>query len=206
MCCRYSSSVVAPIILSSPRANIGLSRLAASIAPSDFPAPRTRCTSSTKRMILPLAFLHSSNTARNLSSNSPRYLAPATKAPMSSVRRATSFNVSGTSPSKIRFANPSTMAVFPVPGSPTKHGLFLVRRQSICMMRRISSSRPITGSSLPSSAALTRSIPYFSNASYDSSADADVTFRPPLISSVALVAIFFESPALSNVSFVVLSS
>jgi hypothetical protein len=42
MCLRYSSSVVAPMHLSSPRASIGLSMLAASIAPSALPAPDQR--------------------------------------------------------------------------------------------------------------------------------------------------------------------
>ena len=42
------------------------------------------------------------------------------------------------------------MAVLPTPGSPISTGLFLVRRDSTWMVRRISSSRPITGSSLPS--------------------------------------------------------
>ena len=37
------------------------------------------------------------------------------------------------------------MAVLPTPGSPMSTGLFLVRRLSTCMTRRISSSRPITG-------------------------------------------------------------
>ncbi len=41
------------------------------------------------------------------------------------------------------------MAVLPTPGSPISTGLFLVRRDSTWMVRRISSSRPITGSSLP---------------------------------------------------------
>ena len=41
------------------------------------------------------------------------------------------------------------MAVLPTPGSPISTGLFLVRRLSTCITRRISSSRPITGSSLP---------------------------------------------------------
>ena len=39
MCLRYSSSVVAPMHLSSPRARAGLSMFAASIAPSAAPAP-----------------------------------------------------------------------------------------------------------------------------------------------------------------------
>ena len=42
MCLRYSSSVVAPTARSSPRASIGLSRLAASTAPSAAPAPDDR--------------------------------------------------------------------------------------------------------------------------------------------------------------------
>ena len=53
----------------------------------------------------------------------------------------------------MRSARPSTIAVLPTPGSPISTGLFLVRRESTCIVRRISSSRPITGSSLPSRAA-----------------------------------------------------
>ena len=55
------------------------------------------------------------------------------------------FSPSGTSPSTMRRARPSTMAVLPTPGSPMSTGLFLVRRLSTWMQRRISSSRPITG-------------------------------------------------------------
>ena len=108
--------VVAPIIRNSPRANMGLSKLAASIEPPAFPAPSTKCTSSTKRIILPPAFCTSSNTARNRSSNSPRYLAPATSAPISNVRSLTSFIDSGTSPLSSLCANPSTIDVLPIPG------------------------------------------------------------------------------------------
>ena len=53
MCLRYSSSVVAPIARSSPRASIGFSRFAASTAPSAAPAPTIVCSSSMKRMISP---------------------------------------------------------------------------------------------------------------------------------------------------------
>ena len=76
---------------------------------------------------------------------------------------------SGTSPSTMRRARPSTMAVLPTPGSPMSTGLFLVRRDSTWMTRRISSSRPMTGSSLPWRAASVRSRPYFSRAWYCSS-------------------------------------
>ena len=84
MCLRYSSSVVAPTARSSPRASIGLSRLAASTAPSAAPAPTIVCSSSMKRMIWPWASATSLSTALSRSSNSPRYFAPATSAPMSS--------------------------------------------------------------------------------------------------------------------------
>lgn len=53
------------------------------------------------------------------------------------------------------------IAVFPTPAGPTNAGLFLVRRLNICMVLRISSSRPITGSSLPSLANCVKSIEYF---------------------------------------------
>ena len=76
---RYSSSVVAPIIRSSPRASIGLSMLPASIAESPpAPAPTTVCSSSMKVITWPLESLISSSTALSRSSNSPRYFAPAT--------------------------------------------------------------------------------------------------------------------------------
>ena len=55
----------------------------------------------------------------------------------------------GTSPSTMRCASPSTTAVLPTPGSPMSTGLFFVRRESTWTTRRISASRPMTGSSLP---------------------------------------------------------
>ena len=82
---------------------------------------------------------------------------------------------SGTSPSTMRRARPSTMAVLPTPGSPMSTGLFLVRRDSTWMTRRISSSRPMTGSSLPLRASSVRSRPYFSSAWYCSSGFSLVT-------------------------------
>mmetsp|Transcript_36014 Transcript_36014/g.90678 ORF Transcript_36014/g.90678 Transcript_36014/m.90678 type:complete len:217 (+) Transcript_36014:2115-2765(+) len=66
----------------------------------------------------------------------------------------------GTSPETMRCASPSTMAVLPTPGSPISTGLFLVRRESTLTTREISSSRPITGSSLPSMACCTTSVAY----------------------------------------------
>ena len=52
-CFLYSSSVVAPMQCNSPRANAGLSRLDASMAPSALPAPTSVCISSMNRMMPP---------------------------------------------------------------------------------------------------------------------------------------------------------
>ncbi len=179
MCLRYSSRVVAPIIRSSPRASIGFSMLDASMAPSAAPAPTRVCISSRNVMIPPSAALISSSTALSRSSNSPRYLAPATIEPRSRATMRLLSRPVGTSPSTIREASPSAMAVLPTPGSPMSSGLFLVRRLRTWMTRRISSSRPITGSSFPSAARATRSRPYLPRASSVSSGSWLVTFRPP---------------------------
>ena len=164
-CLRYSSSVVAPTQCSSPRASAGFSRFEASIAPSALPAPTSVCISSMKRMISPAAAVTSVRTAFSRSSNSPRYFAPAISAPMSSASSFLSWMLSGTSPFTMRKASPSTIAVLPTPGSPISTGLFFVRRLSTCMVRRISSSRPMIGSILPSRAASVRSRAYFFSAS-----------------------------------------
>lgn len=108
--------------------------------------------------------LMSFSTAFSRSSNSPRYFAPATIAERSSETSRLPRSETGTSPATIRWARPSTTAVLPTPGSPISTGLFLVRRESTWITRRISWSRPITGSSLPSRAAWVRSVPYFSSA------------------------------------------
>ncbi len=127
---RYSSSVVAPIMCSSPRASIGLSMLPASIAESPpAPAPTTVCSSSMNVMIWPPASLISSSTALSRSSNSPRYFAPATIAARSRQSSRRPLSESGTSPATTRWASPSTTAVLPTPGSPISTGLFLVRRR-----------------------------------------------------------------------------
>ena len=162
---RYSSSVVAPIQCSSPRASIGFNIFPASMAPSVFPAPTIRWSSSINRIICPSLFLTSSKTAFNRSSNSPRYLAPATRAPMSRAKIFLSFSPSGTSPRTIRWASPSTAAVFPTPGSPIKTGLFFVFLERIRITLRISASLPITGSSFCSRAFSTKSWPYLFNVS-----------------------------------------
>ena len=175
MCLRYSSRVVAPTMRSSPRASSGLSMLPASMAPSAAPAPTTVWSSSMKVMTSPSASVISLSTAFRRSSNSPRYLAPATIDPRSRLMRRLCLRPSGTSPSTIRRARPSTIAVLPTPGSPMRTGLFFVRRESTWMTRRISSSRPITGSMRPWRASSVRSRPYFSRAWYWPSGSCEVT-------------------------------
>ena len=161
---RYSLSVVAPMSRSSPRASIGLSILDALTLDSPPPAPMSVCSSSMKVMISPSASVISFSTAFIRSSNSPRYFAPARMAERSSEMSRLFLSDSGTSPATIRWARPSTTAVLPTPGSPMSTGLFLVRRVSTWLTRRISASRPITGSSLPDRATSVRSIPNCSSA------------------------------------------
>ena len=98
---------------------------------------------------------------------------------MSSAQTRLPLSPSGTSPATIRCARPSTIAVFPTPGSPISTGLFFVRRDRTWITRRISSSRPMTGSSLPCSASSVRSRPNFSSAWYVPSGSWDVTRWPP---------------------------
>src|SRR5215213_9308305 len=160
---RYSSTVVAPMQCSSPRARAGLSMLEASIEPSAAPAPTTVCSSSMNR-ICPSGFSEaSSTTCLRRSSNWPRYCVPATSPERSRASTRLPARVSGTSSLTILWARPSTMAVLPTPGSPISTGLFLVRRDSTSMVVSTSSARPITGSSLPSLAIRVRSRLYSSS-------------------------------------------
>ena len=116
-----------------------------------------------EKMISPEAPRISSMTRFMRSSNSPRYLVPATRPARSSVMTRLSRKGSGTSPLITRCAKPSAMAVLPTPGSPISAGLFLVRRERIWITRSISVLRPITGSSLLSRASWVRSRPYASS-------------------------------------------
>src|SRR5271157_3687773 len=76
----------------------------------------------------------------------PTVFRAATIKERSSARILLSAKNEGTSPSAIRCAKPSTIAVLPTPGSPIKTGLFLVRRQRIWTTRSNSPSRPTSGS------------------------------------------------------------
>ncbi len=134
----YSSKVVAPTACISPRASAGFRIFAASIAPSVAPAPTKVWISSINKIISPSESVTSLTTAFNRSSNSPRNLVPATKAPISKATIRLDFKPSGTSPRTILRAIPSAIAVLPTPGSPINTGLFFVRRVKICITRRIS--------------------------------------------------------------------
>ena len=118
-----------------------------------------------KTMIWPSEARISASTAFSRSSNSPRYFVPATSEPTSSAHTRFPARPAGTSPEVIRWARPSTIAVLPTPGSPIRTGLFFVRLESTWMTRRTSWSRPMTGSSLPRSAASVRSRPNLASAS-----------------------------------------
>jgi len=81
---RYSVKVVAPMHLSAPLDSAGLSRLdASSVPPEAAPAPIRVWISSMNRMALGLSLSVLSTPLRRCS-KSPRYLVPASKAPMSS--------------------------------------------------------------------------------------------------------------------------
>ncbi len=166
MCFLYSLRVVAPTQRSSPRARAGLSMFEASTAPSAAPAPTIVWSSSMNRMTSPPDSLISLRMALSRSSNSPRNFVPATREPMSRARSRLFLSDWGTSPLAMRWARPSTTAVLPTPASPMRTGLFFVRRDRTWMTRRISSSRPMTGSSLPCRARAVRSRVYLSRTWY----------------------------------------
>src|SRR5215469_12200617 len=130
--------------------------LAASSDPSAEPAPTSVCSSSMKTMEFWLSISSFMMVFRR-SSNCPRYFVPATIRDKSRDKILLSARNGGTSPSEMRWARPSTMAVLPTPGSPISTGLFLVRRHKIWMTRSTSPSRPTSGSSEPSVAACVRS-------------------------------------------------
>ena len=112
-------------------------------------------------MISPSLSFISLRTFSILSSNSPLYLAPATKLAKFNSHIVLFFNDAGTSPLTILLASPSTIAVLPTPASPIRTGLFLVLRLNTLVIDLISSSLPITGSILPCFASLVISRPYF---------------------------------------------
>jgi len=98
--------------------------------------------------VLPSALVISLSTALSRSSNSPRYLVPAISVRDRAPRDACCAATQGRPRSRCAGRDPRRSAVLPTPGSPIRTGLFLVRRDNTCITRRISSSRPMTGSNL----------------------------------------------------------
>ena len=144
--------------VTSPRESAGFRMFAASRDPSAEPAPMSTWSSSMKAMISGFS-LSSFRIALRRSSNWPRYLVPATTSDRSSATIRRSASWTGTRPDAMRCARPSTIAVFPTPGSPSNTGLFFVRRRRIWTMRSTSSSRPTNGSKPPVAANSVRSRP-----------------------------------------------
>ncbi len=186
MCSRYSSSVVAPTARSSPRASAGLSMLLASTAPfggarahervqlvDEHDEPPLGLLDLTEHGLEPVLELAAVLRARRPSRRGRARRRPCPRAWTARRRR------------RCAAARPSTMAVLPTPGSPMSTGLFFVRRDRTWMTRRISSSRPITGSSLPSRAACVRLRPNRSSAWNCASGFWSVTRVPPRSSSSA---------------------
>ena len=152
------------------------------------------------RMIPPSCLLNSFNTDFSRSSNSPRNFAPATSKPRSNANSCLPFRLSGASPLTMRCANPSTMAVLPTPGSPIKTGLFFVRLCNTWIVRRISSSRPITGSNFPCRACSVRLIVNLSKAPRLLSPWGSLTLSPPRTFSNAAAILRLSAPLLRNSS------
>mmetsp|Transcript_25361 Transcript_25361/g.70541 ORF Transcript_25361/g.70541 Transcript_25361/m.70541 type:complete len:380 (+) Transcript_25361:1544-2683(+) len=155
----YSSVVVAPMTCSSPRAKAGFNMFAASMEESGpaVPAPTIWCNSSMNKQMSSSLLLTSSITDFTRSSNSPRYLVPATRDPKSNEKTRFPRSRGGTRPSATLCAKPSATAVLPTPAGPTRHALFFLFRSSISITRPISASRPTTGSKSPSTAICVRS-------------------------------------------------
>ena len=147
-----SSGVVAPIVSRLPFPSIGLIILAIStlLLPA-LPAPIIICISSINKIALGDSS-SISRTVFNRSSKSPLYFVPASKSPTARLYTTLFLITSGTSPSTIRLARPSAIAVLPTPGSPTRTQLFFLRLARICTKSLTSVARPINSSILPSTA------------------------------------------------------
>ncbi|SCV61788.1 hypothetical protein ANAPH1_00078 [Anaplasma phagocytophilum] len=159
------------------------------------PAPTSMCNSSINSMILPLDRIIFDSTALRRSSNSPRYLVPATNAAKSSDNTLAPCSPMGTFPETIDCTNPSTIALLPTPGSPIRAGLFFVLRESTCMRRLVSSLLPITGSILPSVASSVRSCVNFLRASNFCSAVSLSALSPSRIFSIRVFSFVAVTPA-----------
>ena len=129
-------------------------------------------------------------------SKSPRYLVPATTDAISNEMIRFFAKTLDIEPSAILRAMPSTIADFPTPGSPMSMGLFFFLLPRISISLEISRSRPTTGSSLPSAAALVRSMPNSQmsfTGSFFGACSASLTSSPSSLVSLCLSSIpFFD--------------
>ena len=143
--CRYSSRVVAPTVCSSPRASLGLRIDAASIAPSAAPAPTRVCSSSMNRDHVAAV--------QNLLEHPLQAFLEVTAVPAAGhhedqVQRVELLVLQRLRPFAVHDGLREALddGGLADAGSPISTGLFLVRRESTCITRSISFSRPMTGS------------------------------------------------------------
>ena len=147
-------------------------------------------------------FSTSFNKDFNLSSKSPRNFEPAKILAKSRENISLDFSFSGTSLFAILIASPSTIAVFPTPGSPIKTGLFFVLLDKTCISLLISSSLPMTGSNCPLEALIVKLTANLFNVSKPDSALLFIALLPFLnflISSrsVLWVILYFDKTSLA---------
>ncbi len=167
---------MAPTIRSSPRANIGLSMLpGVHRALARGPSAHNGVEFVDERDDLPSDSLISSNTALSRSSNSPRYLAPATIAPRSRADQFLAAQGLGHVTSDDPLGEALNDGRLTDARFTDQHRIVFGPSDSTCTTRRISVSRPITGSIFPSRANAVRSCPYFSRALKVPSGSWDVT-------------------------------
>ena len=115
--------------------------------PLPAPAPAIVCASSTNNIQLP--FCSKANIISLIfSSNSPLYLEPANRLPISNDHSSCPFKNLGSFSETNFCANPSAMAVLPTPGSPTNKQLALNFLANTFIIVSNSISRPIMGSNL----------------------------------------------------------
>jgi len=149
MCFLYSSRVVAPMQLQLAAREQRLQQIARVHGASAGAGPTTVCSSSMNRTIWPCASWTALSTALSRSLELAAVLGAGDERAMSRATIALVLQPLGDVAAHDALGQPSTIAVLPTPGGPISTGLFLVRRERIWMDARISSSRPMTGSSFP---------------------------------------------------------
>ena len=176
---RNSSWVVAPMQGNSPRARAPFSSLAASWAPSPVdPAPTRVWISSRKTTSRPPARRISSLRPFSRSDSEPRSEVPARRSAVDSSTMIRFPSSPGADSS--RCATPSTTAVLPTPGSPTRQGLLVRRLPRTSSTSSISRARPMTGSSRPSRARAVRFRPSWARSGKSAGSSSQGSASPGL--------------------------